>query len=99
MLIVTVESRNDMSECAPIIVRSAGASIATLMLLMREYVANKVIEPPSIPVITGAAVAVGQNTQINAPWAMSELKGAIAIYAATAPKICMNSNIHMKRPM
>ena len=33
----------------------------------QRKVARREMFPPSIPVITGAAVAVGQNTQINAP--------------------------------
>ena len=52
-----------------------GASNATVILLNRLYATNVVILPPSIPVITGAAVAVGQKTQIKVPSAISGLNG------------------------
>lgn len=54
-------------------------------------------EPPSIPVITGAAVAVGQNTQINVPCATSTLAGRMRKYSPKAPNICTASRHHWKR--
>lgn len=50
--------------------RHDGAATATTRLLSKEYVAIFVTLPPSIPVITGAAVAVGMKKQMNAPAAM-----------------------------
>jgi len=85
--IVNIDDENSMSESEPISENRKGANIATDILLIREYVASSVIEPPSKPVITGAAVAVGQNMHINAPWAISLLNGAITKYAITAPMI------------
>ena len=44
---------------------------------MMEYIASFVTLPPSIPVTTGAAVAVGQNTHIKVAIARSLLNGLI----------------------
>ncbi len=95
----SVESIKDISELYPMNENRTGASMATEILLMREYVANIVTDPPSIPVITGAAVAVGQNMHINVPCAISVLAGAMAMYTATAPIIWITSSIHMNLPM
>ena len=51
-----------------------GAVNATVMLHNSEYLAILVMFPPSMPVITGAAVAVGMKKQMNAPAATSGLK-------------------------
>lgn len=67
--------------------KSEGAVRAIAMLHSNEYVATLVILPPSILVITGAAVAVGMKKHINAPAATVALKLAKAAYTATAPKM------------
>lgn len=78
-LIVRNDWEKDMSASEPIIMeKSRGANMATQTLLTSEYVANKVIEPPSSPVTTGAAVAVGQNIHMKAPCATSSLSGLIS---------------------
>jgi hypothetical protein len=55
-----------------------GAINATTMLHRSEKIATAVTSPPSIRVTTGAAVAVGINTQINTPLATIGLNGNIA---------------------
>ena len=67
--------RNDVASvpvaaCAPVMAgNNIGADIATAILLIIENVASRGTLPPSMPVMTGAAVAVGQNTHMNAPCA------------------------------
>ncbi len=72
------DSRKVMSASEPIMVKSSGAAMATVTLETMENVARRGTLPPSMPVITGAAVAVGQNTQMNVPSASSRLTGSRA---------------------
>ena len=65
-MVVSV-SMNGISASEPMRVKNTGARMATVMLEMMENVARRGTLPPSIPVITGAAVAVGQKTQMNVP--------------------------------
>lgn len=50
------------------------------------------MSPPSMPVITAAAVAVGANKQIITPCATMGLNGAKARYTASDPKIWIANN-------
>lgn len=47
-----------------------GDKMATAILLIRLYEISVGTFPPSIPVMTGAAVAVGQKRQMKVPSAM-----------------------------
>ena len=62
-------------QLSPIIENNSGASTATDMLLNIENVATRAMLPPSIDVMTGAAVAVGQKTHINVACATVGLNG------------------------
>jgi hypothetical protein len=66
--ILLTDSMNGISARSDIRDKNSGASIAKVQLLSSEYDTNREILPPSIPVMTGAAVAVDINTHINAPW-------------------------------
>lgn len=92
---MNIECENSILDSVPISEKRNGANNATEILLMSEYVASRVMEPPRMPVITGAAVAVGQKMHINAPWAMSSLNGFIKMNAAIAPRIWTDSRIQI----
>ena len=79
------DSMNVIVELSLIMASKMGAEIATIKLLRREKVATRSIFPPSMPVITGAAVAVGQNMQIKMLWAMAILMERSAKYTAIEP--------------
>ncbi len=84
-----------VAACAPVMAgNNIGADMATAILLIIENVASRGTLPPSMPVMTGAAVAVGQNTHMNAPCATSVLNGLIARYMAMLPNICMERSSH-----
>ena len=72
------DSMKLMSASVPISVNSIGASTATETLETIENVATRATLPPSIPVMTGAAVAVGQKMQMKVPSASSRLNGSSA---------------------
>ena len=74
--------------------KSIGASMATETFEIIENVASRGTLPPSMPVMTGAAVAVGQRKHISVPWARSMLNGAKAIYETMAAPICTLSSPH-----
>ena len=59
--------RKVISGLSPIAASTTGPATAIKALQSNEYVATKEILPPSIDVITGAAVAVGIKTQIKTP--------------------------------
>lgn len=59
--IICMDSMNVNCASEPIIEKSRGARKATARLDMMENVARRGTLPPSIPVITGAAVAVGRR--------------------------------------
>ncbi len=92
--IVENVSKNDISRSGLIKVNITGESMATEMFEMIEKVARRGTFPPSIPVMTGAAVAVGQKIHINAPCAISLLKVISMEYTVNAPIICTESNNH-----
>lgn len=89
MAMVAIDVAMGMS-VLPISENRNGAVMATIMLLMSENVASRGTLPPSIPVITGAAVAVGQNMHMKVPWATSTLSGDMAKNRASAPNSCMD---------
>lgn len=59
-----------MSACIPMNEKIIGDKMATAILLIRLYEISVGTFPPSIPVMTGAAVAVGQKRQMKVPSAM-----------------------------
>ncbi len=61
------ESKNVISGWSPIAANTNGPAIATTALQSRLYVATFDMLPPSIEVMTGAAVAVGIKKQIKTP--------------------------------
>ena len=63
---------------APIKAKNGGTSSATDVLLSSEMATSVAMLPPSMAVMTGAAVAVGHRAHIMAPWASSTLQGAMA---------------------
>ncbi len=77
---------------------NGGARNATARCENSEYVATLGIEPPSMPVMTGAAVAVGQNTQMKAPCASISFMGLSARYIAHAPAIWAPNSSHIYGP-
>ena len=64
-----------------------GAIMATAILLIIENVVTRDTLPPSIPVTTGAAEAVGHRKHIIMPCATTSLNGAIIKYEIKAPPI------------
>ena len=91
---IMVDCINELlSSKSPIYVSNIGDNKATVTLLNRENVARRATEPPSMPVMTGAAVAVGQNMHIKVPCATISLSGLIAKYIVIAPTNCIESNI------
>lgn len=82
-------SKNGMpASLPPTHTKRNGAETATVRLLTIEYAATLAIEPPSIPVTTGAAVAVGQNTQMKAACANGRLNGLRTAKSTTEPTVC-----------
>ena len=61
------DCRKVMSGCTPMAASTRGPMAATARLLTSEKVASLLSEPPSMAVMTGAAVAVGTNTQMKTP--------------------------------
>ena len=57
-----------MSACIPMNEKIIGDKMATAILLIRLYEISVGTFPPSIPVMTGAAVAVGQKNTVLAIW-------------------------------
>lgn len=74
--IMRKESVNDISGWSPMAASMSGPAVATTRLQSNEYVATWLMLPPSMPVMTGAAVAVGTNTHMNRPVATVWLSGA-----------------------
>ncbi len=68
--------------------------MATEKLLTSENVARRGTLPPSIPVITGAAVAVGQNMHIKPACASVSPSGCNRRYMIIPPMICTDRSIH-----
>lgn len=68
--IIKVDCKSVRFVLFPIAANIIGPIIATTILQRSEYVATKDILPPNMEVMTGAAVAVGINTQINIPAAI-----------------------------
>ena len=65
----STEFQKVISLCSPNRVKIKGDTTATTKLLIKVYAARQATLPPSIPVITAAAVAVGAKTQIRPPCA------------------------------
>ena len=90
--IYSSDSRKFISGCSPIAANIIGAINATTILHKSEYIATAVTSPPSIRVTTGAAVAVGINTQIKTPLATMESIGSSKKYViAESPSCVMRS--------
>ena len=68
----STEFQKVISLCSPNRVKIKGDTTATTKLLIKVYAARQATLPPSIPVITAAAVAVGAKTQIRPPCATIE---------------------------
>ena len=83
------ESRKGKLPCVPKKEKMTGEVIATAILLNKLYVARQAISPPSIPVITAAAVAVGQIMQINVPCATRGSRKYSIPYTIRLPNICI----------
>ena len=84
---------------ASISAKKAGTHTAAARLLSTEMATRVAMLPPSMAVMTGAAVAVGHRMQIMAPPARSRLTGASSSHAATDPATCTPTTANVSRPM